>query len=109
MELPKGYEAWIAARSSTFKEFGLIQVNTPGIIDNSYNGNEDVWKFQVFSLKETFIEKGDIICQFRIKLSQKASIWQKIKWLFSSKNIKFKIVDNLNNINRGGFGTTGKK
>lgn len=109
MELPKGYEAWIAARSSTFKEFGLIQVNTPGIIDNSYNGSEDIWKFQAFSLRDTFIEKGDIICQFRIKLSQKASIWQKIKWLFSSKNIKFKIVDNLNNINRGGFGTTSKK
>lgn len=107
MKLPKGFEALLAPRSSSFKEFGIIQINSPGIIDNSYCGNNDTWKFQVLSLSGTKIKKGDSICQFRIQLSQNASFWQKIKWLFSRK-IKFKIVDNLSNNDRGGFGTTNK-
>lgn len=33
MEIPKGYEAIIAPRSSAFKNWGIIQTNSIGIID----------------------------------------------------------------------------
>lgn len=108
MQLPEGYEAIIAPRSSTPFEFNVIQANSIGIIDNSYCGNDDEWQFTCIPLKDASIKKGDRICQFRIQLSQKATIWQKIKWLFSNK-IKFIWVDKLENNNRGGFGTTGVK
>ena len=74
----------------------------------SYNGNEDEWKFPAVAIRPTFIEKGTRICQFRVQLSQKATVWQKIKWLFTS-GIKLVEVDNLDNTNRGGFGSTGVK
>lgn len=74
----------------------------------SYSGNDDMWKFPAITLKNTFIKKGTRICQFRIQLSQKATIWQKIKWLFSNK-IKLVEVDNLSSTNRGGFGSTNKE
>jgi dUTP pyrophosphatase len=106
MELPKGYEAVILPRSSTFKRWGLICVNSQGVIDNSYNGDSDEWKFPVVALGSSVVGKGDRVCQFRIQLSQKATIWQKIKWLFTSK-IKFEWVDSLGNQDRGGFGSTG--
>lgn len=108
MKLPEGFEAIIAPRSSTFKSFGIIQSNMIGIIDNSYSGNEDQWKYPVIAIKEGIIREGEKIAQFRIQLSQKATIWQKIKWLFSNK-IEIEIVDKLKGPNRGGFGTTGKK
>lgn len=107
MILPKGFEAHIVPRSSTFKNFKIVQSNSLGIIDNTYSGNDDEWKFPAISLERTVIKKGDRICQFRIQLSQKATIWQKIKWLFTSK-IKFEWVDNLDSYSRGGFGSTGK-
>ena len=107
MALPKGFEAHIVPRSSTFKNFKIVQSNSLGIIDNTYSGNDDEWKFPAISLERTVIKKGDRICQFRIQLSQKATIWQKIKWLFTSK-IKFEWVDNLDSYSRGGFGSTGK-
>ncbi len=105
-ELPKGYEAQIAARSSTFQNFKLIQANAPGIIDESYCGDSDRWRFQGIAFSKGSVKKGERICQFRVVLSQKASIWQKIKWLFTS-DIKFEYVDSLNNEDRGGFGKTG--
>lgn len=107
MALPEGYEAEVVPRSSTFKHFMVIQPNSPGIIDYQYRGNDDEWKLPVISLGHTVIKKGDRICQFRIQLSQKATIWQKIKWLFTSK-IEFDWVDQLDSNSRGGFGTTGK-
>lgn len=106
MQLPMGFEAWIAPRSSTFKKFGLIQTNSPGIIDNSYNGNNDVWHMSVVATRKVMIPKGTRIAQFRIQLSQKATIWQKLRWLFSS-GIKLQKVNSLGNENRGGFGSTG--
>lgn len=106
MKLPKGFEAVVLPRSSTPIRFGIICVNSQGVIDNSYSGNEDEWKFPALAIRETTINKGDRICQFRIQLSQKATIWQKLKWLFSKK-IKFEKVDNLNSTNRGGIGSTG--
>lgn len=107
MQLPQGYEAIIAPRSSTPFKFNVIQANSIGIIDSSYCGNNDEWQFACIPLQDASIKKGDRICQFRIQLSQKATIWQKIKWLFSNK-IEFDWVESLENKDRGGFGTTGK-
>lgn len=108
MELPKDFEAWVEPRSGTYKTWGLILANSKGIIDSSYSGNNDIWKFPAIALRGTTVLEGDRICQFRIMPSQKASIWTKIKWLFTNK-IEFVEVDNLCNTNRGGFGSTGVK
>lgn len=106
MQLPDGYEAVVVPRSSLFKKLGLIQANSMSIIDNSYCGNNDEWKFPALAFKNITIEKGTRICQVKIQLSQRATVWQKIKWLFDNK-IEFEIVKNLKSDNRGGFGSTG--
>lgn len=106
MKLPEGFEAIVAARSSTPSKLGIICANALGIIDNSFMGNKDEWKFPAIAIKDTTIKKGTRIGQFRIQLSQKATIWQKIKWLFSNK-IELVQVDNLSDNNRGGIGSTG--
>lgn len=108
MILPDGFEAIVVPRSSTPKNFGIMCANSFGVIDNSYSGNEDEWKFPAYVIEEKDIHEGDRICQFRIQLSQKATFWQKIKWLLSS-GIKIEKVEKLNTINRGSFGSTGKK
>lgn len=95
MELPKGYEAYVVPRSSTFKKWGILLVNSTGIIDNSYNGDNDVWGFPALATRDTTIQKGDRICQFRIMKKQ--------------PKIKFKPVKSLGNKDRGGFGSTGTK
>lgn len=107
MQLPEGYEAYIVPRSSTYKKWGIIQANHIGIVDSTYCGDNDEWKMSVIAMQKTSIPKGKKIAQFRILLSQKATLWQKIKWLFSSK-IKFEKVDSLENPSRGGFGSTGE-
>ena len=94
MQLPKGYEAHVLPRSSTFKNFGIIQTNSMGIIDNSYCGDEDYWRLPVLAIRDTKINKGDRICQFRI--------------MEKMKDIEIEIVEHLGNKNRGGFGSTGK-
>lgn len=106
MQLPKGFEAIVASRSSTPKKQGIFIPCGIGIIDNSYSGNNDQWHFIAVPLKNTKINKGDRICQFRIQLSQKATFLDKIKWLFSN-NIELVQVNNLNEENRGGLGSTG--
>ena len=106
MQLPKGYEAIIVPRSSTFSKYGIICVNSLGIIDYTYSGDNDEWKFPALAMRDTKIEEGTRICQFKIQLSQKATMWQKINWLFASK-IEIEYVDHLSNVNRGGFGITG--
>lgn len=106
MQLPPGYEAIVAPRSSTFKKWYTMETNSIGIIDNSYNSDKDEWKFPVLMFENGHICKGDRICQFRIQLSQKATLWQKIKWLFTS-GIKLVQVNELGNKERGGFGSTG--
>lgn len=108
MQLPKGYEAVILPRSGTFKNFGIMLTNSAGIIDSSYCGDTDEWKFGAIALRHCEIQEGDRICQFRIQLSQKATMWQKLKWLFSSE-IKLVEVGSLDNKNRGGFSSTGVK
>lgn len=106
MKLPKGYEAHVLPRSSLFKNYGIILGNSMGMIDNSYQGNNDTWKFMAIALRKTFIPEGTRIAQFRIIPNQKATIWQKLRWLFSGKP-KFVLVDSLESENRGGIGSTG--
>ena len=108
MELPAGMEALIAPRSSSIKNFNFIQPNSPAVIDNSYKGDKDEWKCSILCVGDVNIKKGDRICQFRILPSQKATVWQKLKWLFSS-GVEIRIVDSLGNENRGGLGSTGVK
>jgi dUTP pyrophosphatase len=79
-----------------------------GIVDNSYSGNDDEWKFPAIAIRDTTVSEGERICQFRICLSQKATLWQRIKWLFSS-GIEIIETDELSSENRGGFGSTGNK
>lgn len=107
IELPKGYEAVLNTRSSAFKNYTVMLVNGQGVIDNSYNGDEDQWFAHLIPFRDNVIKKGDRICQFRIQLSQKATCWQKIKWLLSS-GVRIKLVDKLDNSDRGGHGSTGK-
>lgn len=95
MQLPIGYEAQVAPRSSTFKNFAVIQTNSPGIIDNSYCGDNDEWHLPVYAMQSTVIRKNDRICQFRIVEKQ--------------PNITFVRVDRLENPDRGGLGSTGKR
>ena len=93
MELPKGYEAHIVPRSSTFKNFGIIQTNHQAVIDESYNGDNDIWKYPVYALRDTIIHKNDRICQFRIMKHQ--------------PTIEFDEVEHLGNADRKGIGSTG--
>lgn len=93
-QLPKGYEAHIVPRSSTFKHFGVIQTNHTGIIDESYCGNSDLWMMPVLAIRDTIIKKGERPCQFRIMKKQPRLIFDE--------------VDDLRNETRGGFGSTGK-
>lgn len=95
MELPNGYEAHVLPRSSTYKKWGIRLVNSMGVIDNSYSGNNDIWHFPVVADRGTIIHEGDRICQFRIMEKQ--------------PSIEFEQVYSLGNKNRGGFGSTGHK
>lgn len=95
MKLPEGYEAHLAPRSSTFKKWGVTQVNSIGVIDNSYSGTNDIWKVPVMAHRDTTIYEGDRICQFRIVKKQ--------------PKIEFMEVDELDSTDRGGFGSTGHK
>lgn len=106
MELPQGFEAIIASRSSGPKKLKVFIPNGQGIVDNVYNGNDDQWHYVASPMENASIKKGDRICQFRIQLSQRATMWQKLKWLFSS-GIKLVEVNDLGDENRGGFGTSG--
>ena len=94
MQLPEGYEAHIGPRSSTFKNFGIIQTNHQGVIDRSYCGPEDWWRMPVYAVRDTIIHKNDRICQFRIMENQ--------------PKIRFEETDELTGQTRGGFGSTGK-
>lgn len=108
MQLPEGFEAVIIPRSSMFKTYGIMENNSVGLIDNTYSGNSDEWKLPAIAFKDGEIKSGERVCQFRIQLSQKATLKQKLKWLLSS-GIELEYVDTLCNPNRGGFGSTGKK
>ena len=108
MKLPKGFEAVALPRSSTFKHWGLGLANSEGVIDSSFSGSNDEWQFLALAFKDATVLEGDRICQFRIQPSQKASVWTKLKWLFTNK-IEFVWVDSLDEEDRGGIGSTGVK
>lgn len=93
MKLPDGYEAHIVPRSSTYRHWGIIQANHMGVVDNSYCGDNDIWKFPAIAVRETTIYKNDRICQFRIVKKQPA--------------LEFVEVDRLDEPDRGGFGSSG--
>ena len=95
MQLPQGFEAHIVPRSSTFKNFGIIQTNHCGIVDESYCGNNDQWFMPAFALRDTVIEVNDRICQFRIFAHQ--------------PTLTFAETDDLGNEDRGGLGSTGRQ
>ena len=103
MKLPDGYEAIVASRSSAPKKMGIMLANGIGIIDNSYCGDEDQWMYPAVTLRKTSIAKNSRLCQFRIQPSQKATLWQKVKWLFTS-GIELVEVDSLGGENRRGLG-----
>ncbi|MCR5675014.1 MAG: dUTP diphosphatase [Lachnospiraceae bacterium] len=93
MQLPEGYEAHIVPRSSTFKNFGIIQTNHMGVIDGSYCGDNDQWYFPALAVRDTVIHVNDRICQFRIMQNQ--------------PRIDFEECKHLSDTDRGGFGSTG--
>lgn len=93
MELPKGYEALVAPRSSTFKNHKILLANSIGVIDESYCGPSDMWRFPAYATEDVFIPKNTRICQFRIIEHQ--------------PEIEFIEVDELSNPDRGGIGSTG--
>ena len=95
MKLPDGYKANVYPRSSTYKNFGIILANSVGQIDNSYSGDSDEWRFPAIALRDTVIHKNDRICQFEI---------QKIQ-----PEIEFIEVEHLDEVSRGGIGSTGVK
>ena len=95
MKLPEGYEAHVVPRSSTFKNFGIIQTNHMGVIDGSYCGDNDMWRMPVLAVRDTQIHVNDRICQFRIMKNQ--------------PEINFDEVKQLEETDRGGFGSTGKR
>ncbi len=94
MEIPEGFEAHVVPRSSTFKNFGIIQANSMGIIDHSYCGDNDQWFMPVIAMRDTHISFNDRICQFRIMENQ--------------PHIDFEEKEYLDGQDRGGFGSTGK-
>lgn len=95
VKLPEGYEAHIVPRSSTFKNFGIIQTNHMGVVDETYCGDGDQWYMPALAVRDTKIEKGDRICQFRITEHQPA--------------ITFEECETLGGADRGGIGSTGTK
>lgn len=95
VELPEGYEAHLAPRSSTFRNWGILQVNGVGVVDRSFCGDGDEWKMPVWATRDTVIEKGDRICQFRILRNQ--------------PELEFVECEHLSGVDRGGFGSTGKR
>ncbi len=95
MELPQGYEAHLLPRSSTFKNYGILQANSCGIVDGSYCGDEDMWRMPVYATRDTVIHENDRIAQFRIVENQPP--------------VTFEEVESLDNASRGGFGSTGRQ
>lgn len=95
MKLPEGYEAHIVPRSSTFKTWGLLQANSMGVIDNTYCGDNDIWKFPAYATRDVEIKEGDRICQFRL--------------VPTMGNIEIEKVQFLSGPDRGGFGSTGTR
>ena len=96
MKLPIGYKANVYPRSSTFKNFGFILTNSVGIIDNTYCGDTDEWCGMVYCTRDGIIDYGDRIFQF-----EPVPVYTH-KFIYTE-------VENLDDISRGGYGTSGIK
>lgn len=94
MQLPKGYEAIMVPRSSTFKKYGLLQTNSMAVIDNNYRGDNDWWGLPVLATRDITILKGTRLCQFRL--------------LKSMPEVTFNVAESFDTDSRGGFGSTGE-
>ena len=94
MELPKGFEALVVPRSSTFRKYGILLVNSVGVIDPAYCGDGDEWCFPAYATRDVTIPKNERICQFRI--------------LYGQPDCELAVVDSLDNPDRGGLGSTGR-
>ena len=92
--LPEGYEAHVVPRSSTFRNYGILQTNSMGVVDGSYCGDGDQWRWPVYATRDTVIPKNTRICQFRVVENQPP--------------LTFLRVERLENPDRGGFGSTGR-
>lgn len=95
MQLPDGYEAHIVPRSSTFKNYGIIQTNHMGVVDETYCGDQDQWFFPAYAMRDTEIHINERICQFRIMEHQPV--------------LQFEEAAALTGTDRGGFGSTGRQ
>ena len=95
MKMPKGYEAHVYPRSSTYKNYHIIQANSVSVIDNSYSGDNDQWFYPVIALEDTHIPIDSRICQFRV--------------FRNMEHVVPVTVAKLDDIDRGGFGSTGSK
>lgn len=96
MELPAGYTASVLPRSSTFKKYGILMANSMGIIDESYCGDNDIWGFPAYAVRDTHIDANTRIAQFKLEENMK-----------NKYDIVFDAVESLGNADRGGFGSTG--
>lgn len=95
LAIPKGCVGLLLARSSTHK-MGLMAANGVGIIDSDYCGDNDELLFAAYNFtdKDVTIEKGTRVAQYMLVNFQKMEIEE---------------VESLDNPDRGGFGSTGKK
>ena len=91
-ELPAGYWGQLVVRSSVFKNYGLIQTNGFGVIDTTYNGEDDHWMLPVYATRDTEVKLNDRIAQFRLVKDQPFAIME---------------VEHLSDEARGGFGSSG--
>ena len=94
IELPEGYEAHVVPRSSTFKNYGLLQANSMGVVDYTYRGDNDQWRVPMYATRDVHIDKNTRISQFRIMKNQPPLVFTR--------------VEHLTGPDRGGFGSTGK-
>lgn len=92
LQLPEGYEAMLCLRSSTPVRYGILQANSPGVIDEKFCGDEDEICLLALTFRDAHIPAGTRIAQLRI---------------FPKQDVELEQVEALGNPNRGGFGSTG--
>lgn len=93
IQAPEGYWIQLVPRSSTFSKYGIIQTNSFGVIDSDYCGDNDIIKMPVYATRDITIPANSRICQFAL--------------VKDIDNVEFRVVDKLDNADRGGFGSTG--
>lgn len=95
MKLPDGYFGLVVPRSSTCLKHGIMMANSVGIIENDYCGDNDVWGFVAYAVRDTAIAKGTRIAQFMPVP------------MFG--DLDFDVVESMTCTDRGGYGSTGER